>query len=270
MAINPVWTNDGGETSRILLDQSPILEKLCALSPSSTPALTLWQARVGEIFTARDPKGDFYRVRLVEICPQQSLVVPFAKIPDPEPAIPLVLFQALPARERFELILQKAVELGATCIVPYVCRHSIRLDEREAQQPKAHRWPAVILRAARQCRRWIIPELTPMIDWPHLLEDASRLERCFLCHPQAGAVHLLSALQNATVKKSLGLIVGPEGGFAAEEIAAAEKNGISCVGLGPRILRTETAAIMALSLASALLVNGAQETSLKQREILCL
>lgn len=259
MAINPVWTDHSGETSRIMLDQSPILETVCALIDSSTPALTRWQARVGEIFTARDPVGDFYRVRLVEIGPRQSLVVPFAKIPDPEPAIPLVLFQALPARERFELILQKAVELGATRIVPYVCRHSICLDEREAQQPKAHRWPAVILRAARQCRRWIIPELTPIIDWSLLLEQASRLESCFLCHPQTGAVHLWSGLQNATGKKSLGLIVGPEGGFAADEVAAAVKNHFLPVSLGPRILRTETAAIMALSLASALLIQGTRD-----------
>jgi 16S rRNA (uracil1498-N3)-methyltransferase len=260
MAINPVWTDHSGETSRIMLDQSPILESVCALRDSSTPALTRWQARVGEIFTARDPVGDFYRVRLVEIGPRQSLVVPFVKIPDPEPAIPLVLFQALPARERFELILQKAVELGATHIVPYVCRHSIRLDEREAQQPKAHRWPTVILRAARQCRRWIIPELTPVMDWSLLLEHAGRLESCFLCHPQADAVHLWSGVQNAIGKKNLGLIVGPEGGFAAEEIAAAKENGISCVSMGPRILRTETAAIMALSLASALLIQRAKDS----------
>lgn len=260
MAINPVWTDLRGETSRILLDQSPTLETLCALSGTSTLALSLWQARVGEILTARDPAGDFYRVRLVEISPQRSLVVPFAKISDPEPAIPLVLFQALPARERFELILQKAVELGATRIVPYVCRHSIRLDEREARQPKAHRWPTVILRAARQCRRWIIPELTPIIDWPHLLEHASRLEPCFLCHPRQGALHLLSRLQQTRGKKSLGLIIGPEGGFAGEEIVAAEEKGISCVSLGPRILRTETAAIMSLCLASALLIHGSKDS----------
>lgn len=252
-----------------MLDQCPTLEKICALSHSSNLALQLWQARVGEIFTAADPKGDFYRVRLVEKTAQPSLVVPFVKILNPEPAVPLVLFQALPARERFELILQKAVELGATRIVPYVCQHSIQLEEREAPQPKAHRWPRVILRAARQCRRGLIPALSPVIDWEELLEQSHRLEQCFLCHPHPGAISLLSGLQNAT-GKSWGLIVGPEGGFSADEIAAAEKNAIQLACLGPRILRTETAALMALSLASALRVTGAQDTSLKQRENLCL
>ena len=258
MAINPVWTDQGGEPSRILLDHCPILEKICALNDSSTPALHLWQARVGEIFTAADPQGDFYRVRLVEKSSQSSLVVPFAKIPNPEPAVPLVLFQALPARERFELILQKAVELGATRIVPYVCRHSIQLEEREARQPKAHGWPRVILRAARQCRRGLIPALSPVMGWTQLLAQTRRLEQCFLCHPQPGAISLWVGLQHAT-GKSLGLIVGPEGGFAADEIAAAEKNGVQPVSLGPRILRTETAALMALSLASAFILGGSQD-----------
>lgn len=180
--------------------------------------------------------------------------MPFAVVADPEPSTRLVLFQALPEKERFELVLQKAVELGVDAIVPFVCRHSTSLAERDAGQRKSHRWPDVILRAARQCRRRILPELYPVLEWEQVLSLAAELSRTYFCHPTPGARPLVQAL-GENIGASLGLVVGPEGGFAGDEAAAATASGLRPVFLGPRMLRTETAAIASLSLMAALVLD---------------
>ncbi len=241
--------NQAGRASLLRLSQPPQLEVSCFLDRAAT-ALDCWKARPGEILTAICPQQRSYRVRLLEMNDHQVRVVPFAEVPDPEPEIELTLFQALPAKERFELVLQKAVELGAFAIVPFVSHHSISLAERDAGQPKSHRWPEVILRAARQCRRRMIPELSPVLDWRQMLYLFTRFDQVLVCHPAAKAESLLECLQNFAGQR-LALVVGPEGGFSAEEISEVQHLGATLTSLGPRILRTETAAIYALSLASA-------------------
>ena len=244
--------NRGGRGSLIRLETVPVLDKELALSPKSARALTFWQARPGQIVTLIDPEDHYCRGRLTAMTDSGASVVLFAQLPGPvESPLQITVFQALPEKERFELVLQKLTELGVHRIVPFQSQRSTTLQERDALQRKSHRWPDVLLRAARQCRRAMIPELGPVTDWSQVMSEAKATQLALLLYEGKGQLGLARALKQ-TQPSSLSLIVGPEGGFSAIEVAAAEERGVVTVSLGPRILRTETAAIVAAGVCQAL------------------
>jgi 16S rRNA (uracil1498-N3)-methyltransferase len=161
-----------------------------------------------------------------------------------ESSLSLTVYQALPEKERFELILEKLTELGVTRIVPFVSKHSSTLAARDAKQPKSHRWPEVLRRAAVQCRRAIIPELSPCLDFAAVLTDTPETALRLMLYEGEGTSSLKELLAGDECRQ-VALLIGPEGGFATEEVASARLHGFLPVSLGPRILRTETAAISA-------------------------
>lgn len=244
--------NRGGFDSLVRLESIPLLEKELALSPESARALTFWQARPGQIVTLAGPENRYYRGRLTAMTDSDASVVPFVQLPGPvESPLQITVFQALPEKERFELVLQKLTEIGVHRIVPFQSHRSTTLQERDALQRKSHRWPDVLLRAARQCRRAMIPELGPVADWSQVMDETKATPLTLLLYEGEGGQGLGQALQQAQ-PSSLSLIIGPEGGFSAMEVAAAEERGAVTVSLGPRILRTETAAIVAAAACQAL------------------
>ena len=159
----------------------------------------------------------------------------------------LVLFQALPDKERMELIIQKGTELGVKTIVPFKSKHSISLQEREAVQPKAHRWQAIALKAAKQCRRAIVPLVAPYCSYEGALEQARPLEFKLLL-VEKEEERLAPLIRGMPPPKNIALMVGPEGGWDAAEVEQTREEGFFSVGLGGRILRTETAAIAACAI----------------------
>ena len=172
--------NNAGPTSRIQLPTTPCLEQEVVLGYDAVQALQCWRGRPGEIVTLTDPQLCEYRGRVTALDETSVTVLPFAAIAPTESLIRIDLLQALPERERFELVLQKATELGVARIVPYQSRRSTTLTERDAGQKKSHRWPNVLLRAARQCRRAEIPELSPVLDWQDALDHCVDAELSLL------------------------------------------------------------------------------------------
>jgi len=237
-------TNRAGPISRIRLPAVPEIETEITLGVDAVEALDCWFGRVGEIFTVTDPQQNEYRARIVAIEPDSVTLLPFSQITPTESLIRLELLQALPEKERFELVLQKATEIGVARIIPYLSVKSTTLSERDAGQKKSHRWPDVLLRASRQCRRAEIPELSPVIEWNEALDQCVAAEMSLICYEGEGAWPLAEAIKDFRGQR-IALMVGPEGGFSAEEIEQARKRGVLPVGLGPRTLRTETAAIIA-------------------------
>ena len=197
----------------------------------------------GEIITVLDNTGRTFRGRITELKVDQASVSLFEEITGPtEPPFDLVLFQALPAKERMELIVQKTTELGVKGIVPFKSRHSISLEEREATQPKAHRWQHIALKAAKQCRRGVVPIIAPYCSFAAALEQARPAEVKIILWEKE-QTSLARLLRSRPRPPSIALMVGPEGGWAEEEIEQAQEKGFVAVNLGGRILRTETAAI---------------------------
>jgi 16S rRNA (uracil1498-N3)-methyltransferase len=230
------------------LCRTPVLEEETALPPEAARALCFWSARPGEILTLTGPDDSAWRGRVSCLTGEEARVVVFEKLPIfPESLVHVTVFQALPQKERFELVLQKLTEIGVDRIVPFVCRRSITPEQRDLGQKKSHRWPEVVLRAAKQCRRGLLPELSPVLYWHDVLLEAAGADLRLLLYEKHPGRTLSQSLRRMEAER-VALVVGPEGGFTEREMEEALHSGLVPVSLGSRILRTETAAIVSAAI----------------------
>lgn len=160
----------------------------------------------------------------------------------------IYLFQGLPKSDKMELIIQKAVELGVHEIIPVDTKRSVvKLDEKKAEN-KIKRWQQISLSAAKQSKRIIIPNIHKIMSFKEALEYASGFEYNLIPYENAkGMEDTKKAIEAIKPHTSIGIFIGPEGGFDEAEISLAISNGVLPVTLGKRILRTETAGLAALS-----------------------
>jgi 16S rRNA (uracil1498-N3)-methyltransferase len=219
-----------------------------ALEGSALSALLAREPLQGEIITITDATGKEFRGRIIELGKDWARCHIFEELREPtEPPFDLSLFQALPDKERMELIIQKVVELGVKTIIPFKSKHSISLQEREAIQPKAHRWQPIALKAAKQCRRAIVPWVAPFCSFDKALVQSRPLAMKLILLEKEEE-RLAPLIRNMPPPQGIALMVGPEGGWDAGEIEQARAEGFIPVGLGGRVLRTETATIAACAI----------------------
>ena len=161
----------------------------------------------------------------------------------------IYLFQGLPKSDKMELIIQKAVELGVFEIVPVATKRAVvKLDEKKAKS-RIVRWQAISEAAAKQSKRAIIPLVHDVMSFKEAINYAKELEINAIPYELAKGMEETKAfVENALTKGSIGIFIGPEGGFAEEEIEYAMTSGVTPVSLGKRILRTETAGMTMLSI----------------------
>lgn len=162
--------------------------------------------------------------------------------------IGVTLYQALPKGDKMETVIQKMVELGAVRIVPVVTKRCVvQLDQKKAAK-KVARWNAISEAAAKQSKRNKIPEVMMPMSFAEALLDAKKLEAALIPYENAeGMEQARSMVDEAAKKRSLGIFIGPEGGFTEQEIEKSQQNGVKPISLGHRILRTETAGMMLMS-----------------------
>lgn len=167
---------------------------------------------------------------------------------DTEPASKLYLFQGLPKSDKMELIVQKAVELGAYQVIPVAMKRSVvRLDDKKAAK-KADRWNSIAESAAKQAGRSRIPEVTMPLSYNEALKMAEELDVTLLPYELAGGMEVTrEVIRQIKSGQSVGIFIGPEGGFEPEEVDAAVSMGAKVITLGRRILRTETAGLATLA-----------------------
>ncbi len=168
---------------------------------------------------------------------------------DSELKIKLYLFQGLPKSDKMELIIQKAVELGVSAVVPVeMNRCVVKLDPKK-KKSKTERWQAIAESAAKQSKRNVVPEIYMPMSYNDALKLASSLDVTLIPYENAkGMTATKEALEELKLGQSVGIFIGPEGGFEESEIARAVELGSKTVSLGQRILRTETAAITAVGM----------------------
>lgn len=164
--------------------------------------------------------------------------------------VQMILFQGLPKKDKMEFIIEKAVELGATGIVPVDCARSIgKMGDDKREEKKLTRWNAIAEAAAKQSGRGMIPDVIEVKKFPVAIQYAK--ETCDLIllpyENAEGMKALLNAGNSLKEGMKVGIFIGPEGGFDPEEVALATKEGAVIVSLGQRILRTETAGLTILS-----------------------
>ena len=161
----------------------------------------------------------------------------------PEPRLAITLVQGIPRGDRMDLILQKAVELGVTTVQPLWTERSQSRTAGERLEKRRRHWQGVVISACEQCGRAILPGLETPVEYRIWLTDNHRHNSRLLLAPEAQ--QSLGAMQPPG--DSILLLVGPEGGISAEETKLAVAAGFKPVRLGPRILRTETAALAMLA-----------------------
>lgn len=163
--------------------------------------------------------------------------------------IKIHLFQGLPKSDKLELIIQKAVELGAYSVTPVSMKRSIvKIDEKKKKN-KIERWRSIAAAAAKQSKRNFVPQVCEILSYKEMLNAAKNLDLLLVPYECAeGMSATRQALKQIKNGMSIGILIGPEGGFEASEIDAVRDLGGKVISLGSRILRTETAAITAMSL----------------------
>lgn len=161
-----------------------------------------------------------------------------------EPAIKITLYQALLKADKFELVLQKGVELGITEFVPYI---SERCVIKKPSDNKFERWRKIIQEAAEQSERTLLPILHPVVSFREACQSVK--QPTLLLWEEERGKGLKQALQNPPFKSTgaISLFIGPEGGFPISEVQLAKQYGISIASLGKRVLRAETAGLAAIS-----------------------
>ena len=164
----------------------------------------------------------------------------------------ITLYQGLPKSDKMELIIQKAVELGAARIVPVeTARCVVKLDRKKAEA-KQKRWQSISESAAKQSGRSIIPEVAMPLSYGAALQEAASADVRLIPYENAeGMERTRRILSEVRPGQRIAVFIGPEGGFEEKEIRLAEEQGFSAVTLGKRILRTETAGFVVLSLLMA-------------------
>lgn len=165
-----------------------------------------------------------------------------------EPQVQLTLYIALTQREKFEWILQKGTETGVVTFQPFICERSLVQDGGTVGK-KLARWEKILREAAEQCGRGRVPLLHPPLDLKEAVKSATDQHALVLAAwEDENRADLAEVLEDFPADGSLGLFVGPEGGFSAVEIESMRLSGLRTFTLGPRILRMETAAILAPAL----------------------
>ncbi|GGE55001.1 ribosomal RNA small subunit methyltransferase E [Streptosporangium jomthongense] len=160
-----------------------------------------------------------------------------------EPPLQIILGQTLSKGDRMDYAVQKAVEMGVTCIVPLTTeRCEIKL-KGDREDKRLRHWQSVAISAAEQCGRAKVPEILPVMTVEQWLERTRNCDLRLVLHHRTA-----KSLESINKPSSIALMIGPEGGLTAEEIAQAENEGFLPVALGPRVLRTETAPVAAMAL----------------------
>ena len=208
--------------------------------------------KTGEELTIGDGDGWLY-LCVVESYEEDMAVLKILEKKKDESELPskIYLFQGLPKQEKMELIVQKAVELGAYQVIPVAMKRSVVKLDAKKEEAKIRRWQAIAESAAKQSKRSYIPQVGPVMS---LKEAFSYIEeqkfdlRMIPYELEKGMDGTKTVLEALAPGQQVAVFIGPEGGFDEEEIQLALKMGVKPVSLGKRILRTETAgpAILAL------------------------
>lgn len=160
-----------------------------------------------------------------------------------ESPLNITLGQTLSKGDRMDYAVQKAVEMGVTCIVPLTTeRCEIKL-KGDREDKRLRHWQSVAVSAAEQCGRARVPEILPIMSVAQWLEHSRNADLRLVLHHRTE-----QSLESMAKPSQVALMIGPEGGLTADEIAQAEQEGFLPVALGPRVLRTETAPVAAMAL----------------------
>lgn len=189
-----------------------------------------------------DGNGNYCSTEIVSIEAKQSTAKVLGRGNKPHQGLKITLMQALPKGDKFDLVLQKGTELGIHHFQPVLTEHAVPNLSPQRMQKRAQRWQRIVSEAARQSRRYTLPEVAQPLPLEEVLAEQSSAFKLILW--ESGAVPIAQSLPSDPPSE-VQILIGPEGGFSNQEIALATEAGFQAIHLGPRILRTETAGLAA-------------------------
>jgi 16S rRNA (uracil1498-N3)-methyltransferase len=205
--------------------------------------------KIGEKVLIGDGTGKEYTCAISEISDEEILLI----IEDfnnegRELPVDIYLFQGLPKSDKMELIIQKAVELGAKNIIPVATKRCVVKIDKKKEESKIKRWQAISESAAKQSKRGIIPEIYGCMTFKEAVDFCKDFDIMIIPYENCESMAATKeAINKIKPNQKVAIFIGPEGGFCESEIEYAIENKVIPVSLGKRILRTETAGLMILS-----------------------
>lgn len=211
----------------------------------------------GEELWISNGEGREYHCK-IEAYAEAEVLLHILYVQEPDYELPnrIYLFQGLPKADKMELIIQKAVELGAYQVIPVETKRCVvKLDTKKAEK-KVTRWQQIAESAAKQSKRMLVPKIHSVMSYREALIYAQELDICLIPYELAKGMKATKELLDTIAPgQSVGIFIGPEGGFEEEEVDAAVAAGAKPITLGRRILRTETAGLAILSVLMFQLEN---------------
>ena len=233
-------------SNRFFVSESGFEEQEVRLSAEQAHQVChVLRLKAGDAIVVLDNAGNEYDVTLATVTKKETKGKIISQRPaSGEPRVRMTLFQSLLAREKFEWVLQKGTEIGVTRFVPVQTERSI-VRAKQIDTKKLTRWRRILTEAAEQSHRGRIPEIDAALTWSETLPQFAHFDRSLIAATSGQTYALREALPSADKPPaSIAILIGPEGGFSDNEVRQLRDNGATPINLGPRILRTETAAMV--------------------------
>lgn len=206
------------------------------------------RAKIGDKVEISDKKENEYICEIVGINKEEVNLDILEKVDiNRESSLKVKLYQGLPKGTKMEMILQKLTEVGVDEIILVQNKRSVVKFDNKKEDKKLERWERIIYEAAKQSKRGKIPNLRGVLTFKEALEDMKSNDMNICPYENERTTSIKSALKDLDIN-TIGIYVGPEGGFEEDEIEKVQTIGAKVVSLGPRILRTETASVVASSI----------------------
>ena len=224
---------EGDTTIRLVGQDAKHIGKVLRLKP-------------GDSISVSDGQSRFYNVELVTVSEREVTGSVKKVVEFKQERFTLKVFQGIPKGRKMNLIVEKLTELGASEIVPVVMERSVPEFKRGQGGARTARWRQIALEAAKQSRRKTVPEVVDIIDWDDALERLGQCAAVLVPYEEERTTRLRDL--RFVTNGEIALVIGPEGGFEAAEVAALRAAGAMTFTMGEIILRTETAAVAAAAL----------------------
>ncbi len=221
-------------------------------SEEAAHAFKVLRLKSGETVELSDGAGTIMQALLTEVSRERVCARVMTELDSKEAPVRLTLYQGYPKSDKMDLIAQKLTELGAVCVTPVVMARSVARPDGKDAGKKRERLQRIAQEAAKQCGRGRVLEVGETISWKQLLARIPKHELVLMPWEEARSNHLKDVRERMPGVKDIALVIGPEGGISPEEAGQALEAGAETVTLGPRILRTETAAVAASALVMCL------------------
>ena len=238
--------------NRFYIEQNQIAEdKITVIGDDVNHIKNVLRMKIGEHILFCDCQGYDYHCKIESFDAKTVIAAIESKTETKtELKTKIYLFQGLPKKDKMELIVQKAVELGVTEVIPVMMKRTIvKLEDKKKEAKKLERWNTIAQSAAKQSNRGVIPTVSSVLTYKEALKRAESMDIVILPYEnEGGMAKSKEIIKSIKGKQSVAIFIGPEGGFDEEEIHQASQLGMMPVSLGKRILRTETAGLAVLSI----------------------